>query len=449
MKEIVNNPEELERWIKMANSNVRLLNAALKKCELSLGTKTHVESSIARMKGYGAVMKTRLQEGAGRNTFRQRRKERLRWEELNRAFQGRIRTGVIINLKHTDPLTFLEDAFPMFKIRIQNILKNFPQIKVNTVFCEYVQDDLIVQLEDFQEEESGWTLKSVVNLAININRYEPIRGSSYMPLPPEIVKKQAVINVKNNDDACFAWAVVSALHRAAKNSDRVSSYPHYSAVLNLDNITFPMTINQLQKFVKQNQLSINVFMLEETNKGFKVVSARITKQKLDRHINLLIIQNTYDNDGEEIKYHWCWIKNLSRLIPKQVSAKKYKVWTCERCLHYFYSEEKLKNHEIDCSEINECRVQIPYKEEDKSVKFKNYNNFLRVPFIRYADFESLLKPTKKRKGKNSELYQEHEAFSVGYYFHCSYDDSLSFYKSHRGSDCRKWFARELKQIAED
>ncbi|KAF2891829.1 hypothetical protein ILUMI_14344, partial [Ignelater luminosus] len=50
MKEIVNNSEELERWIKMANSNVRLLNAALKKCKLSLGTKRHVESSIARMK---------------------------------------------------------------------------------------------------------------------------------------------------------------------------------------------------------------------------------------------------------------------------------------------------------------------------------------------------------------------------------------------------------------
>ncbi|KAF2880316.1 hypothetical protein ILUMI_25858 [Ignelater luminosus] len=179
------------------------------------------------------------------------------------------------------------------------------------------------------------------------------------------------------------------------------------------------------------------------------VSARITKQKLDRHVNLLIIQNTYDNDGKEVKNHWCWIENLSRLISKQVSAKKYKVWTCERCLHYFYSEEKLKNHEIDCSEINECRVQMPYKEEDKSVKFKNYNNSLGVLFIIYADFESQLKPTRKRKGKNSELYQEHEAFSVGYYFHCSYDDSLSFYKTHRGPDCRKWFVRELKQIAED
>ncbi|KAF2886226.1 hypothetical protein ILUMI_19947 [Ignelater luminosus] len=304
MKEIVNNSEELERWIKMANSNVRLLNAALKKCKLSLGTKRHVESSIARMKGYGAIMKARLQEGAGRNTFRQRRKERLRWDELNSAFQGKIRTGVIINLKHTDPLTFLEDAFSMLKIRVQNILKNFQQIKVNTVFCglfenetgdstieeikyfqsknavidgetnlkdwweEYVQDDLIVQREDFQERESGWSLKSVVNLAININRYEPIRGSFYVPLPSEIAKKRAVVNVKNNDDACFAWAVTLALHPAAKNSDRVSSYQHYSAILNLDNITFPMTMNQLKKFEKQNQISINVFMLEKTNKGF-------------------------------------------------------------------------------------------------------------------------------------------------------------------------------------
>ncbi|KAF2898595.1 hypothetical protein ILUMI_07580 [Ignelater luminosus] len=119
---------------------------------------------------------------------------------------------------------------------------------------------------------------------------------------------------------------------------------------------------------------------------------------MDRHVNFLIVQDTYDDDNaEEIKYPWCWIKNLSRLVSKQTFNRQHKVWICERCLHYFHSEDKLQKHEVDCSEINECRVQMPYKEEDKTIKFKNLSHALRVPFIIYADFESLLKPIKKQK----------------------------------------------------
>lgn len=51
MKEIINNPEELEAWIKKASRNIRFLNAALKKCDLNIGSKRHLESSISRMKG--------------------------------------------------------------------------------------------------------------------------------------------------------------------------------------------------------------------------------------------------------------------------------------------------------------------------------------------------------------------------------------------------------------
>lgn len=40
-------------------------------------------------------------------------------------------------------------------------------------------------------------------------------------------------------------------------------------------------------------------------------------------------------------------------------------------------------------------------------------------------------------------------FSVGYYVKCSYDDSLSFYRSYTGLDCMQWFVKELHQFAED
>jgi len=46
-------------------------------------------------------------------------------------------------------------------------------------------------------------------------------------------------------------------------------------------------------------------------------------------------------------------------------------------------------------------------------------------------------------------YQEHEPYSIGYYVKCSYDDSLSYYRSYRGKDCIRWFTQELKQFAEN
>jgi len=45
------------------------------------------------------------------------------------------------------------------------------------------------------------------------------------------------------------------------------------------------------------------------------------------------------------------------------------------------------------------------------------------------------------------MYQHHRVFSVGYYVHCSYDDSLSFYRFRRDEDCIAWFAEQLRDLA--
>lgn len=43
----------------------------------------------------------------------------IRWEDTVSAFSGRIRSGIIINIKHKDPKQFLNDAFfLLFKSRI-------------------------------------------------------------------------------------------------------------------------------------------------------------------------------------------------------------------------------------------------------------------------------------------------------------------------------------------
>ena len=59
---------------------------------------------------------------------------------------------------------------------------------------------------------SGWMLKNVVRLDITLSRLRPLRGSSHIPLPERILKRKALINMENDDEECFKWAVTSALN---------------------------------------------------------------------------------------------------------------------------------------------------------------------------------------------------------------------------------------------
>ena len=50
---------------------------------------------------------------------------------------------------------------------------------------------------------AGRSILSILNLVVNIYKFNPMRGSSYIDLPPFIKNKKACINVENKDDECF------------------------------------------------------------------------------------------------------------------------------------------------------------------------------------------------------------------------------------------------------
>jgi len=116
-------------------------------------------------------------------------------------------------------------------------------------------------LEEFTNEGSGWRLKRCEDLLLGIARYQPFRGRSYIKTPTYIPPR-TVINVKNRDNRCFEWAILSALYPVAhgQHPDRLASYQAHRGGLDFAGIGFPVKVTNVTKFERQNPtLSVNVF----------------------------------------------------------------------------------------------------------------------------------------------------------------------------------------------
>ncbi|GFY59099.1 uncharacterized protein TNIN_277741 [Trichonephila inaurata madagascariensis] len=117
-------------------------------------------------------------------------------------------------------------------------------------------------MEEFAARGSGWTLARIKSLEVRINKYNLLRGSSYIDLPKVIKAKKAVINVKNeNDNECFKLAILSALYPADNHVDRVSKYKPYENVLSFEGIEYPVKMEDrvLERIENMNTVSVNIY----------------------------------------------------------------------------------------------------------------------------------------------------------------------------------------------
>lgn len=317
-------------------------------------------------------------------------------------------------------------------------------------------------IENFETSGSGWRLEDIHELLVSSNKCCEFSGSSYIELPESIQKKKAVINVHNYDNECFKWAVLSALYPVIKDPQRVNKYEKYTNTLNFSGINFPVDIKQIKKFEELNtSISINVYTLDERFDNKKklmeqqVIPLRISKNIRNNHINLLLLSKPIkDNSNDStlkdkicntnVKTHYCWFKNLSRLVRSQNTKCGHKIFVCDRCLQYFQTEEKLNSHKDVCYKAKNSKLTMP-NYTNKWISFNNYQNILEVPYIIYADLESMLQPIERNAAKN--VYQKHIPFNIGLYLKCNFDHSQSFYKSKRDINCIKWFTDELYKIA--
>ena len=231
------------------------------------------------------------------------------------------------------------------------------------------------RIQNFNQRGSNWRFQRVLSLDVHFTDFQPLRGSTFLPLPSKISTKKAVINMKNNDEQCFKWSVTRALNPVEKNSERITKeLKDQSERLDWSGLKFPVDLKQIIIFEKLNpQISINVFGFEGD-----VYPLRLSKSERTQ-VNLLLI-----SDGE--KQHYCLIKSLSRLLSSQMSKHGHTNAFCLNCLNHFPNEEKLKIHEDYCLKNQAIRIEMP--EKGSFISFIHHNRSIKVPFVVYADFEA-------------------------------------------------------------
>ena len=270
---------------------------------------------------------------------------------------------------------------------------------------------------------SGWVFVEVENLTLHTDIWDPLKVGSYIDLPKELKNKNAIINMKNEDNnKCFLWCVLRALNPKDKNAERIDKdLKSKEHTLNMEGIAYPVSLKDINRFEKQNpDISISILGY---SKDERVYPLRISKKENERKYNivLLLIKNG-DNS------HYCYVKNLSALLASQVNNHKGKLYFCLNCLNGYDNPEKLEQHKEYCSESESIKINMPPPET--YLKFKNFLYSERAPFAVYADFESIVKPLdtcEPDPNKSyTKKYQKHEPVSFVYYIK-SFNESV--YKS--------------------
>ena len=375
-------------------------------------------------------------------------------EEIAKALKGYTSSYIISIINDKDPLLQIQNARLAVGNHIKKVLSSMKGIKFNetlkVTFWKPQDDGWIYKTAYFNSKPqtiinnininealqltkqqilnfiaqwismgSGWTIQSVDSHYINLVKYEPLKGSSFIQLPTELRNSaKGLINLKNNDNECFRWCHIRHLNPQDRNPQRIKkSDREYIDRLDYNGIEFPVTIKQYNKIEKKNEININVFGYEDK----QPYPIYVSKEKYENHIELLLI--TKDENK-----HYVLIKDFNKFMFNQTKHKNKKHF-CMYCLQCFSSERVLNDHKDNCIQVNGAQaVKMPDK-DNNILKFINFHKQQPVPFVIYADFEAIIEKISGCKPNNNksytEAYQKHTDCGYGYKVVCCYDDQYT------------------------
>ena len=200
--------EEYLAWEERCNEGIQSLEdqSRVKRPRLSNGVRQSVVARIARLEGPEYSLRGRfVREGAGHSSTG------LLWREIDTAFDNRVLTGAVLNSNYIEPRNFLQDAATIVLEHVRGALRKQRNLKVNTVFngefvagdkhaCKSINTGVVsamrhrnpplASLEEFQERDSGWALTRILNLTVNVNKYNPLRAGCLRQVAAEFIVEE-------------------------------------------------------------------------------------------------------------------------------------------------------------------------------------------------------------------------------------------------------------------
>ena len=493
--------QESNLGVLVSNVPIELIRKAKKKAESAREALENFKEYIKNLKSYN-ISTDRLKK----LTKQLERKEKKAKEEHERIFTPTREASAFRNYTNQyvmyntiaiyGPLAFLTDAKPAI-INIFNSNRNIKTIlylhclmdRIDPITGDKVDKDfafhskgLKLVLEETDESElynemveeieeeiqkvqnaegSGWMFLKVIKLVLHTTRWEPLNGSSYIPLDPYLANKKCLINMQNEDDKCFMWSVLRALYPKDTNPQRIDNdLKSKQNSINMKGIHYPVDLKAIDRFETQNpNISISVVGY---NKVDLVHPIRISKYTgCDHDIVLLLLKEAVKGENGKIeeKTHYTLVKNKSALIASQINNHGHKRHFCLNCFNSFNSPETLETHKEYCYENESVKTLMP--PPGTYLRFKNFYHSEKAPFVIYADFECKIirmdncdpDPNKSYTKK----YQKHEPVSFCYYIK-SFNESV--YESRIRSYIKetpkhadaidvfiKWLEEDVKAIA--
>ena len=123
---------------------------------------------------------------------------------------------------------------------------------------------------------------------------------------------------------------------------------------------------------------------------------------------------------------------------------------CLNCFHSFRTENKLKKQKKVCENHDYCYVEMP-KEDNKILKYNHGEKSMKVPFIIYADLESLLEKINtchsNPKKTSATKIDKHTASGYSLFTHCSFDATKKKLDYYRGKSFTKNVCLDLREHA--
>ena len=316
---------------------------------------------------------------------------------------------------------------------------------------------------------SGWIFAKVTSVELGIAEYVPLMAGSWIPTP-HVLRSKGVVNVQNpNDQECFKWSVLSAIHPVPKHTERLSNYSKIDHGLDFSGLEYPLKVSDIPKFERRNNIAIHLYGYDNEYKDkdcfngsipnnppcdpnnpnspnapshkpkpYVIQMSSLVNQEVHvdkkveprRTIHLLHLENKEGNS------HYCWIKNFSRFACHDHGHNGERTY-CDFCLKSFgksrtcSAQENLQKHlDLGCQNITTARPKMPTEGVNDLIEFKNNQNTIKAPYAIYSDFECVLEDVKDEHKDPSKI----GSYTTAYQKHvpCGYTIYVTSHKDEKG-----------------